>query len=194
MKEDSIEYYIIETEKNTYYVSIITKYDYNDKVISYGHNFGGTMKGCVNITVEVPREINDERFKFLEDSKYIAFISEIGYNRKCNIHNNLPKGQGTNDMVNTAMTFICERYPWIKSFTLNDNSYFYCKENKKVIDLTHISILTNGKTYYEKYYNARIFTEITNKFYLEKINELKDINKKMSWKLFYQEYSGIIKK
>lgn len=62
-------------------------------------------------------------------------------------------------MIRTALTIVCKICPWVETFTLTDTSHVPCtlKNNKSVlINLAHFSLITNGKTYYEKYLGATI--------------------------------------
>jgi hypothetical protein len=96
-----LRYYKIKAGTKQYYVSIKTKYGFKDgEPISYYFDFGGKMKGCVQITAEVPDTnlATDERFAELEKAKYLAFISWIGYNSKCSIMEDLPSGEAVSKM------------------------------------------------------------------------------------------------
>jgi len=59
----------------------------------------------------------------------------------------------TKEMLFSVIDYICETYPYIKRFKLNDKSYIPCDENDTV-DLLTYSIALYGKTWYESTWNA----------------------------------------
>jgi hypothetical protein len=122
-------------------------------------NFGGAMKGCLEMTVQVPDQtLKDERYIDLQKHKNIAYISWIGANPKCAINTKFPGGIATRNLIQTGMMYAIQNYKWIEYFTIVDNSTIKCGDGDDAIriSLPHISIALNGKTYYEKHLNARL--------------------------------------
>lgn len=177
MKNDTVEYYEIKAGRYSYYARMSTKYNRSGNPYLHGFDFGGQMKGCIKITVEVPNA-DYERFKQFEEFKKIADISWIGFNTKCSIHDNLPSGVGTRHLIKTAMTFVLMSCNWIEKFSLTDASKVVCKEGIKV-SLSYISIVTNGKTYYEKYLGAYLQNDHLRNEYQEGIAKLRDPKAKL---------------
>ena len=176
MDTDTLTFHLISTGKYKYYLSILTKYLLG-KPISYGLNLGGKMRGCVTISVEVPnREEKDERFIENEIAKKIAYISWIGYNKKCSISEDFPSGVGTRHMVKTAMSIVCSKFNWIENFFLTDSSKVTCKEGL-IVNLANLSLITNGKTYYEKYLSAILDDANLREFYENRKKQLESENK-----------------
>jgi len=190
MKEDSVEVFRIQAGRYLYYAKVVTQYSHRTPFLpeSYGIDFGGKMKGCVRITVLVPNnDIKDERFLDLEKDKRVAKISWIGYSPKCSIQADLLSGEGTRHMVRTAMTYVLDTFCWIDKFSLTDKSKVSCVEGLKV-SLPHMSIATNGKTYYEKYFHAYLDLDSVRTSYQECIAKFTDPKEKLSWRQFHDKY------
>ena len=186
-KENTYSYHQISTAKYKYVMSIMTMYNKYGNPISYGINIEGKMKGCVTITVEAQNPEIDERFVKFKDDKKLAFISWVGYNRKCSITEDLPSGVGTRHMIKTAMTVVCSKYPWIEGFSLTDASEVTCKEGL-VVSLAALSLVINGKTYYEKYFKAFLKRDDIRNEYEKQKTLLIDSTKKIETKLFLKTF------
>jgi hypothetical protein len=182
--KDTIQYYELYAGRYTYFVSITTKYSLSSRPISHGIDIGGKMKGCIRSTVEVPNQdlMKDERFAFMEQTKNQAFISWIGYNKKCTVKDNLISGDGTRHMLRTAMTFIVNKYTWIDSFTLLDESNTMC--DNVPVRLSRLSLALHGKTYYEKYLKADLQDETQRSLYKVSVKRFSDPKNKLPFKRF----------
>lgn len=161
---DTKKYYVINTKKankqplHSYILAITTKYSYEtNQPVSHNINIGGKIKGCVQIVVNVPNIVTDPRFAAIEENKKVAYISWIGFNKKCAINHDLPSGAGTRHMVRTALTIVLNTYDWVTSFSLTDASKVDC--NGYNVSLKHISLSLHGKTYYERYLHTHLADE-----------------------------------
>lgn len=183
MKSDTVEVIKVHSGRYNYFIKVITQYSHRPPHahVSYSFDIGGKMKGCIRITVRVPStQVQDERFAFLEETKRIAHVSWIGYSPKCSISSDLSSGEGTKHMVRTAFTFVMNMCPWVEKFSLTDKSKVPCVEGMKV-SLPHMSIATNGKTYYEKYFGAYLENTGMRKINEELTGTFSDADKKMDW-------------
>jgi hypothetical protein len=159
--EDKV-YNILKGNKFAYFMVETTKYD-GDVPMTYEIEIGGRMKGCMRITVDnikhVPNILKDRLSKNALDTycsrKRCAHISWIGYNPKCSIYQDLEKSMGTKEMVKVAVHAICKRYPWIDTFTLEDATEIRC-DNDLIVSLFLLSIINNGKSYYQKHFGAKL--------------------------------------
>ena len=89
-----------------------------------------------------------------------ASLESIRYLKKCNITNDLKRGLGTRDMLNTALEFVKLKSPKKFSyFKLNDLSYLD-RDNSERVNLFVSHLLLDGKTWYEKYFNAKFSPRI----------------------------------
>lgn len=173
-------YFTVKAGKYTYYMVIKTIRDLTtNEPISYGIDFGGALKGCMNITVEnikyIPQFYKDrfakDEIAAYQNAKQTAHISWIGYHEKCTLGQDMLKMQGTRHMVRTALTQVMKKFQWICSFMLEDASQVECKPGL-VISLFEYSILTNRKSYYEKYFGAKLNDATTLDDYIKCISSM----------------------
>jgi hypothetical protein len=111
---------------------------------------------CVTITVNYPESIEEyERRHGMKSSidPSIAHIILIKYYAKCADNRDLINGEGTVEMVTSAMSFIKQICPFVKEFDLKDSSYKMC-DNNSPISLPYYYIATKGKTWYEGKFGA----------------------------------------
>lgn len=190
MKEDTKQMFKMKAGRRQYYVAITTKYGmYTNKPMSYHFDIGGKMNGCIRIIANVPNPslMHDERFRALESTMNIAFISWIGYNPKCSITEDLPGGDGTRHMIKTSMSVVCNVCPWISFFKLSDASKVRCVQGID-ISLANLSYFTNGQSYYEKYLNAYLANEVNRTRYQERRQLLTDANVKIPIDAFCDKF------
>ena len=105
-----------------------------------------------------------------------AELSKIKYNKGCSIQKTLERGLGTQNMLKIALALVSQLYPEIKSFLFKDFSEKEC-DNGANIHLGYFSLITSGKTWYEKNFGATIKDAVFEELYkkdLEKLNH-KDI-------------------
>ena len=185
MKPDKVELFKVSAGRTQFYVRVTTRFDFRtDAPLHHSLNVGGKMKGCVEILVNVPSlELLDERFAQMEATKCIADISHIGYNPMCSVSEDLPSGVGTQLMVRTAMAFVCKHYDWVTHFSLIDNSHVQCKEGLD-ISLACLSLVTNGSTYYEKYFHAVLANAEDRARYDANVAKLSDPTEKLPFESF----------
>jgi hypothetical protein len=129
------------------------KYDY----IQFGHIT--TNKFCIEIHV-----YNQIHQKYAE-------LSKIKYDKGCSIQKTLEKGIGTQNMLKVALSLVSELYPEIKYFTFRDYSEKEC-DNGANIHLGYFSLITSGKTWYEKNFGATIKDEIFKELYKKDLDKL----------------------
>jgi hypothetical protein len=186
-KYDRISHHEIHSGKHVYHLSKGYIEDFQSKaVVSINYNFGGRMKGCIDITVDTgyidERFANDPRFQFISEKKQTAFIAWIGYNRKCSLYTDLEGADGTRHMIRTALTIVSKECPYVKQFRFIDNSTKQCGD--KLISLSKLSILLNAKTYYEKYMKAFLENEILNSHYRDDVANMTSVNAKVDFDVF----------
>jgi hypothetical protein len=186
--EDTHEHFKLCGGKYTYFMTIRTMYDMSSRPISYGIDVGGKMKGCLRVTVNAMNKdmMRDERFRFLEKSKQNAYISWIGYNKKCSLTDNFVKGDGTRHMLKCAMIFVTQKYPWIEGFTLLDESKIMCDGVE--VSLSRLSIAMHGKTYYERYFKAHLLDPNQGNTYTNAIKMLNGSDFKMPFQIFSNKF------
>lgn len=199
MSEKTEEYFTLKSGRFQYFMVVTTIYDNLRQPISYGLDIGGKLKGCMTITIENPNiipEVIKARYTPLELENYlkektIAHISWIGYNEKCSIKGDLLKAEGTRHMIRTGMRQVQKRYPWVTCFKLEDASQIDCKEGL-TISLFELSIMTNNKSYYEKYFGAYLKSGVARELYAKLLSAmvLQNSKQELSFRQFVLE-SGL---
>jgi hypothetical protein len=121
---------------------------------------GGESKTCVDISVDCMDKTNP-----------IAVVLNVKYNSKCSIDGPLENGSGTVLMCKTLFNYVHKQFPTLTELNFDDKSTIECanedeiKNNNsktmneesyiKPADLYYFYIASNGKTWYEKHFNAR---------------------------------------
>jgi len=159
-KEEYIWKGIIQTDKYDYNLLITTaQLTKNGENIVYSRyfNFGlytteqNEKKTCVDIYVmyeEFQKELPNINYK-------LAKLITTHYDEKCSVNEKLQRGDGTQHMIHTALTFVSKMCPFIEGFEINDASTRQC-DNNTTITLSYFSITKYGKTWYEKNFDAYI--------------------------------------
>ena len=113
---------------------------------------------------------------YFKDNIIKAEVSQLKYDKECSIQKTLEKGIGTQNMFLTMLALISKMYPDIESFQFKDFSEKTC-DNGANIHLGYFSLITSGKTWYEKNFGAILQNPIIRKIYYEDKNKFnkKDI-------------------
>lgn len=145
----------------------------------YGRNFkiGGNYSDCVNVSVSY-----DEN-----NQPISAQIPHIMHDPECSIDNPLDHGQGSVIMIKTLFDYIHTQLPSITHIKFEDKSNIECATEDEIkrsslfkkrgslvypIPLYYFSIAFNGKTWYEKNFNARQKDENKHISYHRKVKHL----------------------
>ena len=201
-----IKYFGIKTTEDRFHLSV--EYNYNSDVnrsvieesltgskilkgqsiiseLCYSYNlyFGGSKKGCVEITIY--------NYNNPYQTNTVADIVSIYSEESCNISGNLKKGRGTLHMINTSLTVCIRMFPWVKTFKFIDTSHKNCIDNTPTsgVSLSAYSIALYSKTWYEKSFGAEVMDVNDRKNYREHIDRLnKAEHKNMPWNVFYNKF------
>lgn len=84
-----------------------------------------------------------------------AYMSALGYNRRCNMQENLIRGDGTKHLMRISLAYVLQTQPTIEGITLRDDSKIVCV-NGKSLKLYYFCIAVYGKTWYEKHFGAKL--------------------------------------
>lgn len=151
---------IIKTERYDYRVTTTTihRIENGEQVIySRYFNIGSYQteekekKTCVDIYVmyePLSRELPNINYK-------IAKLITTHHDERCSVDEKLQRGEGTQHMIHTALSFVYRMCNFIEGFEINDASTRLCN-NSTTITLSYFSITNYGKTWYERNFNAFI--------------------------------------
>lgn len=170
-------YIIMDDESNTimvtagpYEFQIIDNTLFSrDKTEIWGRNFkiGGTYPDCVQISV------------IYENNKpmYARMPSTLS-DPECLFIRPLDKGSGTIIMTKTLLQYVYKQVPTLTHINFDDNSNIVCATEEelkngtyKPMPLCYFSILFNGQTWYENYFNATQKDEVRHQQYRTRVTE-----------------------
>jgi len=141
------------------------------------------MEACTTLTVQYPDSVKDFEEKYQRPSKIdptIASLVLTKYAPGCSENRALMGGEGTIEMILSAMSLLKQLCPFVKDFDLNDNrqgwrsrprtGYSNCspcggdassKECQKgvTISLPYFYLTNHHKTWYEAKFQARLKPE-----------------------------------
>ena len=176
-------YKVTTSPYRAYFVTIKTQF-WDGVPVMHSVNVGGQMKGCVEMVVNIPLAPHvlanmHPLMAAQEVKKNVAKLTFVGYNPKCSVNGNMPGGSGTRHMIRTAMSLVLLKYDWISGFQLTDNSEVFCKEGL-FVSLSHMSLVKNGQTYYQKYFGAQLVDVDARRKFISDVAKLSDATQKLS--------------
>jgi len=148
-----------------------------DKTEIYSRNFkiGGTYPDCVNISI------------IYENNKPVdASIPSLLNDPECSFIRPLEKGGGVIIMIKTLLNYVYTQLPTLTHIKFDDKSSIECATEEelkkgskfrkkgtyvKPMPLYYFSILFNGQTWYEKYFNAKQKDEVRHLQYRTRVDE-----------------------
>ena len=149
---------------------------YGEQIYSRNFRIGGNYADCVNVSITYKNNNPDS-----------ASIPHIIYDPDCSIDTPLDHGQGSIIMIKTLLEYVHKQLPTISEINFQDNSNIECatehdlRKGSRIrkrgthihpIALYFFSIAFNGKTWYEKHFNARQKDIRKHTSYRERIHQL----------------------
>jgi hypothetical protein len=168
------EYYQLITDSYSFYLTIVKNKGVHTLSI------GGNKSNCVSVSINTPDSLLVERGYHKLDT---ATLPILAWDSQCAINPKLERGTGTIHMIQTALSEAKKRYPYVKQFTLTDNSTITC-DNNKAITLMFFSIAEHSKTWYERHFGAHILDSKLRNQYTNGITILNDATLKLDWDSF----------
>jgi hypothetical protein len=121
---------------------LLTKYESDDEISLY---FGGFLKWCIHCDINKQNgQINP-----------LGNIIKLRYDILCSLDDKFSRGTDTKALVNLLLQYIHNNYPDVTTLEFNDLSWRPCDDGSPV-DLTVMTYLWTGKTWYEKNFDAYI--------------------------------------
>jgi len=109
-----------------------------------------------------------------DDEPNIVDLNGFSYYKSCNFTKDLERKSGSQQMMNTFIKYIKEKYTNINTIILSDNLHIVCsnkvfKDYKKRLPLYNLYLFKYGCGYYEKNFNFTLVDDgIKHKLNLEK--------------------------
>jgi hypothetical protein len=119
---------------------------------------GNPLDACTTITIQYPDSVKEFEEKYGRPSiidPSIASLVLTKYSPACAINRPLRGGEGTIEMILSAMSLVKQICPFVKAFDLNDASSKQC-DNKSSISLPYFYLTNHRKTWYEAKFGARL--------------------------------------
>jgi hypothetical protein len=154
----SYEHFLVKSSNSTFNMSI------KETALQYILYLGGKKKGCVELFVD--KETKNTRFAAFMDAT-VANMSSVAYNEQCSLEGMIA-GEGTKNMVRTMFDILSKdsRFKHVKKVKLDDASFVHCRDTGWTISLAHLSIATNGSTWYEKCFHAQLKNPVVHQQYM----------------------------
>jgi len=118
----------------------------NTQIYSRNFKIDGTYPDCVNVSVIY------ENNKPADARMYILFDETL------------------NTTVGIMLKYVYSQLPTLTHIKFDDKSYIECA-NCNPIPLYYFSIVFNGQTWYEKYFNAKLNDDVKYQHYRKKVSE-----------------------
>jgi hypothetical protein len=141
--EKNKNFFYITTPKK-YIFRVVEQYNENSIEIKFFINNPDDIKDiCVKISIPI------------EKNKKIGNIDTLYYDNKCSISKiKLEKQKGTIEMLKTALQYVCDKYPYVIKFNLQDETHY----NTSTEDKPHITakrLLLGRPGWYEEHFEAK---------------------------------------
>lgn len=120
------------------------------------------MEACVTINVQYPESVQEFEEKYQRPSLIdptIAFLVLTKYSPSCSENKPLLGGEGTIEMITSAMSLVKQLCPFVKEIALNDASSKTC-DNGSPVSLPYFYLTHHHKTWYEAKFQARLKPEL----------------------------------
>ena len=105
---------------------------------------GGRDLYCIHVSI--PKQ---------DDEMDVGSFVSLKYDSKCSLGNELVQEVKSETLVKIILTYIARTYPYVTSLRFTDSSEKTC-DNWTSVALSDMSFITNGKTWYEKHFDAYI--------------------------------------
>lgn len=135
---------------------------------------GNPLEACTTITIQYPDSVKEFEEKYGRPSiidPSIASLVLTKYSPACAINRPLKGGEGTIEMILSAMSLVKQLCPFVEEFDLNDASSKQC-DNKSTISLPYFYLTNHHKTWYEAKFSARLKPEAMMESYRQTIEEV----------------------
>lgn len=96
-------------------------------------------------------------------------LSHIYHNLACSLEHNFQKGVDTKMILHLLISYVKTHYPYIRTISFNDTSFRTC-ENGAHVELTDMSFIRTGKTWYEAHFHAYVEEPYAAKFHQAEIS------------------------
>lgn len=137
--------------------------------------FGGHTKFCIDVMVYKPGSPFAERGGDISE----GYLSHIYYNTNCSLDGDFSRGVDSTMLLRLMLSYIKYNYPYITKISFNDSSYRVCDNNQSV-ELSEMSYIRTGKTWYQQHFNAYMDPSDIPKFQTCE-NRFNNAKSSMSW-------------
>lgn len=111
--------------------------------------------------------------------KNIVFIDKIRWEKECSYSEDFERGKDTTMIFKLIISYIKDHYPSVQYAEFNDVSNRRC-DNGGSVNLAAMKLFTDGKTWYESHFNAKIDDRFKDVYY-KIISDANDTQQHMTW-------------
>ena len=167
---------VVDVGKYKFQIIDNTSISSEGKIYSRNFKIGGKHVDCVNISID-----------YSDNIPISAKIPHAMYDEECTLNIPLERG-GSVIMIKTLLQHVHKQIPTITEVEFEDKSNIECATENEIITkgsrfrkrgtnvtpipLYYFSIAFNGKTWYEKYFNARLKDPNKYEIYRENVKQL----------------------
>lgn len=191
MANNKIEISYLYSPHFTFKATKTIRYTRTEQPFTVHYLVGNKSKPCVSLFVYLPDAKNIVSPELVQtanlnnvDALYSCIENDIS-------RDNLEKYSLGQELVNTIIEHIQTNYSYVNKLKINDASYIPCNRDKNdTLDLLTYSIAHYGKTWYERYYNAYLQSEVRQNIYMNDIKKYtsSEFKSTVSWETFLNTY------
>lgn len=145
---------------------------------------GGPTLYCIYATIHTEKSLF---VKHGIHNKSVGTLEQIYYNKSCSLEHNFVRGIDTNMIIQVLITYIKQKYSYVRTLQFNDASTRTC-DNTLPVSLASMTYIYTGSTWYQKNYNAYLSSNNSDKLRLleDAYNERK---LQFTWEMFRDLYA-----
>ena len=155
---------------------LLTVHEYSSSWILYLGGYNNIF--CIEAQIFKDNDMNKRIYDIT-----IGNLTHIYYNVNCSIGRNFRRGIDTNMILRLLMSYVFTNYPYVNKLRFTDASYREC-DNGIPVELSSMSYLTTGKTWYEKNFNAYIEKKEDSINFSKLVSDFQEKKRVMTWEQF----------
>lgn len=152
---------------------LLTVHEYSFSWILYLGGYNNVF--CIEAQIFKDNDMNKRIYDIS-----VGNLTHIYYNVNCSLFRD---GIDTNMILRLLMSYVSTNYPYVTKLRFTDASYREC-DNGIPVELSSMSYLTSGKTWYEKNFNAYIEKKEDVKNFAKGDADFQERKKDLSWDQF----------
>lgn len=117
-----------------------------------------------------------------ENQAITGIMTKVRWDKECSLEEPFEKGDDSILIIRFLVTYVKDKYPYVKDITFTDMSTKEC-ENGGSVNLAGMKVLLDGNTWYEEYCSVSMY-EPYRSLYKKMKENLNEYKKEMSFDVF----------